>query len=76
MVAQIVQVPVGDSRQALKLSLAIGMILALENTSCGRAAQTFMGFIDLGQQLDIGPGVAQGKTTATGDWFRICPVAR
>jgi hypothetical protein len=51
------------------------MKLALENAPRGRAAQAFAGFIDLGQQPDVGPGVALRKSMTAPGWFRTCPVA-
>src|SRR5260370_37930760 len=63
--AQIVQMPVGNRGQALKLSLAVLTKFALENPPRGRTAQALMGFIDLRQQLDIGARVALRKAMPT-----------
>jgi hypothetical protein len=46
------------SGQALELSLAVDLELALENVPRGRAVQPLVGFIDSGQQSHVGLPVA------------------
>src|SRR5665213_2693758 len=58
-VAQVVEMAVGYLRQALELGLAVDLELALENGLRGRPGEGLMGLIDRGQQLDIGPRVAE-----------------
>ena len=48
---------------------------ARQNAPRGRAAQALIGFIELGQQLDVGAGVALWEAMATAAWIRSCPVA-
>lgn len=59
--AQVIQVSVGNRRQPLELFLAVLAKLALQNAPGSGTAESFVGLIDLGQQLDVGLGIATGK---------------
>ena len=72
--AQVVQMGYGDGRQPCVLLAAVELDLALENAPCGRAAQGLMRLVDRGQQLDVGPREALGKTPPPID-SRLHPAA-
>src|SRR5208337_5147911 len=76
VMAKVVEVAVGDHGQALKLSLPVLTKFTLENAPRGRATQALMGFIDLGEQLDIGAGVALRKAMPLGDFLLHSPRGR
>ena len=64
LLAQVVQVGHGNRGQARVLRLAVMLVLALQNAPRGRSAQVLVRLIDPGQQFDIGPRIALGKTMA------------
>ena len=64
--AQVVEVAVGNRRQAGKLRLTIDRELALENVPRGRTAEPLVGLVDRGQKRNVGLRVAAGKTGPLG----------
>jgi hypothetical protein len=76
VLAKVVEVAVGGHGQALKLFLPVLPKFTLENVPRGRATQALMGFIDLGEQLDIGASVALRKAMPLSDFLLHSPHGR
>jgi hypothetical protein len=62
--AQMVEVTVRDRGQALQLGRARTLEIRAPECAAWPGAQALMGFIDLGQQLDVGAGVALWEAMA------------
>ena len=65
--------PDRDRRQPRELWPAVDRVLALADAPRGRAAERFVGCIDLGQQLHVAARVAAGEAAAPIDGGLDCP---